>query len=247
MEFSLKINDKRYIADLDNPIDISIPISADGPRAWYVDPPKIEPVKADGFVGAVAQGGSVNFNNIFFNPHGHGTHTECVGHIDKTVYSINDHLKNFFFAAQLLTVEPKQDREDLVIEKDLLEGKIENGIKALVVRTKPNSAEKTHKTHSNTNPPYFSKEAMEYIVENKIDHLLVDQPSVDRESDGGALKGHHTFWQHPNNTRFHATITEMIFAPDSISDGLYFLNLMVSGFKNDAVPSKPILYKLRVE
>jgi hypothetical protein len=34
------------------------------------------------FIGkGLLQGSSTNFNNIYFNPHGHGTHTECVGHI----------------------------------------------------------------------------------------------------------------------------------------------------------------------
>ena len=57
--------------------DLSVPL-VDGEgnlRAWYVDPPVFEPVRANGFIGSVAEGGAVNFRNIFFNPHGHGTHT----------------------------------------------------------------------------------------------------------------------------------------------------------------------------
>ena len=48
------------------------------------------------WVGDVKQGGSVNFRNISFNPHGNGTHTECVGHISKEDFSINQCLKKFF-------------------------------------------------------------------------------------------------------------------------------------------------------
>jgi hypothetical protein len=39
---------------------------------------------------------STNFNTIQFNPHGHGTHTECLGHITRDFYSINQALKQFF-------------------------------------------------------------------------------------------------------------------------------------------------------
>jgi hypothetical protein len=41
-----------------------------------------------------------------------------------------------------------------------------------------------------------------------------------------------------------ATITEMIFVKDDISDGSYLLNLQIASFENDAAPSKPILYSL---
>ena len=78
----LFLSDGTFI-ETDKPIDISIPLTNDNynPRAWYVDPPVFEPVRANGFIGSRKEGGAVNFRNIFFNPHGHGTHTECLGHI----------------------------------------------------------------------------------------------------------------------------------------------------------------------
>ena len=45
------------------------------------------------WVASVQEGASVNFNNIAFNPHAHGTHTECVGHITKAFYSEKKCLK----------------------------------------------------------------------------------------------------------------------------------------------------------
>ena len=79
-------------------MDISIPLSDSetNPRAWYVDRPKFEPVRTQHYVGSVEEGGSVNFRDVYFNPHGHGTHTECLGHITKKVYSINQTMKTFF-------------------------------------------------------------------------------------------------------------------------------------------------------
>ena len=87
------------VIDTEKPLDISLVLvnNDSNPKAWYVDNPRFEPVMANGFTGSVEQGGSVNFRNIYFNPHGHGTHTECVGHITNEVYSVNSTLKNFFF------------------------------------------------------------------------------------------------------------------------------------------------------
>jgi arylformamidase len=46
-------------------------------RAWWVDPVTMEPVRNGETIYAVKEGAPVNFRNIFFNPHGHGTHTEA--------------------------------------------------------------------------------------------------------------------------------------------------------------------------
>jgi len=73
---------------------------------------------------------------------------------------------------------------------------------------------------------------------------LVDMPSVDREEDQGKLLAHHAFWNYPKQPRMHATITEMIYADSSIADGMYMLNLQVASFRNDAAPSRPVLYRL---
>ncbi len=40
------------------------------------------------------------------------------------------------------------------------------------------------------------------------------------------------------------TITEMIFAPSSLEDGSYLLNLQIPAFVPDAAPSRPIIYKI---
>jgi hypothetical protein len=77
-----------------------------------------------------------------------------------------------------------------------------------------------------------------------IEHLLIDLPSVDRESDGGFMKAHRAFWFKGDEARMHATITEMVYVPNSIIDGEYLINIMVAPFGNDASPSKPVLYPI---
>lgn len=239
--------------NLSRAIDISIPLTNtnENPIAWYIDKPVIEPVKMGDWVGKVSEGSSTNFNNIFFNPHGHGTHTECLGHITKEFYSINRCLKQFFFMAELVSIQPEKQDEDLVITREQIEKAMHGKApEALVIRTLPNAAEKTSKNYSHTNPPYLEEAAAVFIREIGIKHLLIDLPSVDREKDEGKLLAHKAFWnvKDVNNlnadARLDATITEMIFVPDAVADGAYLLNLQIASFENDASPSKPVLYKI---
>lgn len=253
MKISIQHDGAAFTADLSQPIDISIPLTNDekNPIAWYIDKPVIEPVKMGDWVGKVSEGSSTNFNNIFFNPHGHGTHTECLGHITRDFYSVNQALKQFFFMAELVSVQPEAQGEDFVITKAQIEKALSGKTpEAIVIRTLPNDSSKTSKNYSNTNPPYLEEAAATFIRECGIKHLLIDMPSVDRESDEGRLVSHKAFWnvKDINNlnadARHDATITEMVYVNDEVKDGSYLLNLQIASFENDASPSKPVLYKL---
>lgn len=246
----LRLEDNSFI-DTTKGIDISIPLRAgvENVNAWYVDPVSIEPVRTEQFTGSVREGGSVNFRNIQFNPHGNGTHTECVGHISKEEFSVNETLKEFHFIAELITILPKEIGEDGVIMlEDVIEKTKELNVKALILRTLPNEESKINFQYSNTNPPYLEKGVLNYLNSLGIDHFLIDLPSVDKELDDGALQEHHSFWNYPSDKiNTHKTITEMVYVPDSIEDGCYFLNLQIASFENDASPSKPVLYKIENE
>lgn len=244
---SIKLNSKNYQFDLSKPLDISIPLKASksNVNAWYIDEPKIEPEKFEEFTASVAEGASINFNNIFFNPHGHGTHTECAGHITEKVHSINQNLKQFFFFAELVSVALEKKDDDFVISQKQLQFALGNKKRdAIVIRTLPNTREKLSMQYSNTNPPYLLEDAAIYLREKGIKHLLIDLPSVDRERDEGKLLSHNAFWNTKGKLRLDATITELIFVPNNVEDGSYLLNIQIAPFENDATPSKPVLYKL---
>ena len=244
---SIKLNSKNYQFDLSKPIDISIPIRASksNVNAWYIDEPKIEPVEFEGFTASVSKGASINFNNIFFNPHGHGTHTECAGHITEKIHSINKSLTQFFFFAEVVSVALEKKEEDFVISKKQLQFALGNKKRdAIVIRTLPNTREKISMQYSYTNPPYLLEDAAIYLREKGIKHLLIDLPSVDKEKDEGLLLSHNAFWNTSGKLRLDATITELIFVANNVEDGSYLLNIQIAPFENDATPSKPILYKL---
>lgn len=248
MKATFTINGVDRKVDLAKPLDISIPLTGNSknPSAWYVGSPSIEPVTQGDWTAKVAQGAAVNFNEITFNPHAHGTHTECVGHISAEFHSVNDHLKDYFFLAQVITVKPVKRKNDAVITKEQLEVLLKDNISpAVVIRTLPNTAAKKSKKYSNTNWPYLEEEAALYLRESGIQHLLIDLPSVDKEKDDGKLLAHKAFWNYPKATRLEATITEFIYVANKIKDGVYLLNLQLAPFHNNAAPSRPVLFKLQ--
>lgn len=249
MLITIEREGRSYQSDLSKPLDISIPLEegAKTVNCFYAPLMETQPVIAGDFIGSVQQGGVVNFLNIRLNPHGNGTHTECVGHIAKEKYTINKSLQKFHFFAQLLSIFPqKMENGDRVILKSQVQAALEQQTipEAILIRTLPNDALKCSTNYSGSNPPYLDHHAVNFLVANGVKHLLIDLPSVDREEDGGKLLAHKTFWNYPEAPREDCTITELIYVPEHIADGAYLLNIQIASFEIDVSPSKPILYKL---
>ena len=149
MKITIKSQGKKYNANLSKPLDISLPLQMgpDNVNCFYAPAPNAKPVIAGDFVGSTAQGGLVNFMNVQINPHGNGTHTECVGHIAKEIFTINNCLKKFNFIAKVISVYPsKLENGDLVILKEQIEEHLEKEeAQALIIRTLPNDLSKKQK------------------------------------------------------------------------------------------------------
>ena len=251
MKILLEYKENRYEADLSQPLDISIPLpkNGDGVNCFYAPPFEFSPYTAGDWVGAVAKGAPVNFMNVRINPHGNGTHTECVGHITSDIYAINDALKQFHFMAKVVSIYPQvlENGDRVILRAQVEEAFAAGDAQALVIRTQPNDATKLSRQYSYSNPPYIDAAAMAYILEAGVEHLLLDLPSVDREEDEGKLAAHHIFWEHPKATNYTRTITEMIYVANEIKDGIYLLNIQIPSFSLDAAPSKPVLYGLNAK
>ncbi|MEO8069418.1 MAG: cyclase family protein [Flavobacteriales bacterium] len=239
--------DHHFRVDLNRPIDLSIPLHAGMPqlRAWWLDPVRMEPVEMNGKRYSVGDGAPVNFRNVFFNPHGHGTHTESVGHIAQEILPVGDLFKRYFFTATLITIEPqRQGVERIVTAEQMKDALRVDRPEALVLRTLPNANDKRVRDWSGSNAPYVEAAACTWLRGIGVQHFLLDLPSVDREEDGGALAAHHAFWDHPATTDAQRTITELIHVPDHVPDGDYLLELQLPHFMNDAAPSRPLLYTI---
>ena len=249
MKIQTTYKSQLYECDLSKPIDISIEMGQ--VRCFYSTHFEATPYVLGDFVGSVKKGAPVNFYDVKLNPHGNGTHTECLGHITAKQESVNDQLKQFHFFSELVSVPlTKRKNGDQVITKKSLKDSCPKSLpEAIIIRTKPNRQGKLSKDYSGTNPPYLEKTAMQFLVDQGVRHLLIDLPSVDREVDKGKLASHHLFWNVDNKkekdrSRKDCTITELIFVSNDIKDGLYLLNLQIPSMPLDAAPSKPVLYAL---
>ncbi|MEP6647477.1 MAG: cyclase family protein [Saprospiraceae bacterium] len=240
----VELNSKLFHANLHEGICIAIPLdhTEEQPNAYYAPLYEASPVRAGDWIGDTREGSSVNFYNLRINPHGNGTHTECVGHIAKERYSIHQALGTEYTIAKLVSVYPNQkENGDRVID----ELEWEEGIEALIIRTMPNHPDKKVRHYSGTNPPYLDAKLVAKMADDGIQHLLLDLPSVDREEDGGLLSAHKAFWTYPENPRTKATITELIFVDNVHPDGLYLLQIQIAALELDASPSRPWIYPLK--
>lgn len=251
MLIRFQFRQQTYSADLSKGIDLSLPLrdGLDNPNCFWAPAPEFSPVRMGDFVGSTAEGGPVNFYNVRFNPHGNGTHTECVGHIARERFVLRDCLLDTHCVAKLASVYPRRtDEGDRVIFRDQIEELLQPGeAEAFVLRTLPNDDRKKSLQYTGANPPYLHHEAAAWLVDCGIRHLLIDLPSVDREEDGGQLLAHRAFWRYPQATRTDCTITELIYAPETLPDGRYLLNIQTAAFELDASPSRPVLFALMRE
>ena len=258
------INATPYQLDLSEGVDISIPVRFDdgGVRAFGAESAKSFPYQAGDTALAVETGAGCNCPVFHFSAHLHGTHTECVGHISEKPHIVQEFAaESGWQSALLVSVTPTPDHsgesylpgfqpQDLVITRDALESVVGSArADALIVRTLPNDRDKTERNWDRQRAPFFSNEAMAYICELKVKSLLVDTPSVDRLQDEGMLSNHHLYWGvdqgcHQVAEPSGKTITEFIFVPGELEDGLYLLALNISNILSDAAPSRPVLYRL---
>jgi arylformamidase len=249
--------------------DLSIPLGFDRPQPVFfgVAGASERAVTAGSFVGDVRKGGSCNCATISITPHCNGTHTECVGHITGERLSVRSLCKQTLDVALVVSIapvraattaegsDPKPQPDDWLITRASLEAAMASApiaaFTALVIRTLPNSTHKLARDYEREPAPFFTVEAMRFIVERGVQHLVVDLPSLDRANDEGRLTAHRTFWNVPagaraidTSTRRHATVTELAYIDDTVRDGAYLLNLQVAPFEADAAPSRPILLSL---
>ncbi|PKL79416.1 MAG: hypothetical protein CVV25_08200 [Ignavibacteriae bacterium HGW-Ignavibacteriae-4] len=266
MKAQFDLNNHQYEADLSKPISIAIPLDFIGkqPNTYDVPYAQSRAYKDGTFVGDIRQGGSCNFETIELTPHCNGTHTECIGHITRERVHIAETNFKRISTTLLITIKPiianvhahhynyTLENGDLLITKELLEAEIKKWgsleFDSLIIRTLPNTDKKLSDNYDDV-PAYFSLDAMEYILELGISNLLVDMPSIDRLYDDGLMMNHRAYWQvgeerEVNSNTDHKTVSEFIYAANSVADGYYLLEIQIPPFLSDAAPSTPLLYNL---
>jgi arylformamidase len=268
IDLSAQIAGESWRANPERAYDLSLPLDFGGaqPIAFGAAGASAAALRSGSFIGDVRRGGSCNCATYSLTAHCNGTHTECVGHLTSEPISIRDICVRHFAAAVLVSAtpvaaaasnessDPQPRTHDLLITQQALQRAMGphrlDDYNALIVRTQPNAPDKRFRNYDLQNAvPYFTAQAMQWIVAAHIDHLVVDLPSVDRMDDQGRLTAHRIFWGLPAGartaaaaSRAHATITELAYIDAAVPDGRYLLNLQVAPFVADAAPSRPVIF-----
>ena len=253
MLISFEIGSRKYAADMTRGISLAIPLRFDGPQPSFFGAPEAQAkaVKSGSFVGDVRQGGSCNVQSYTLVPHCNGTHTECVGHMVQEPVSLPDCLPATPLPATLVSVTPKAQLIDAtMLQAALLRHPLAGFHRAMILRTLPNGEDKLARRYEGPLPcAYLGQDAAEFLVRTGVEHLLLDVPSLDPAEDEGRMSAHRVFWGMPVGShaladvrRPKATVTEMIYVPDSVPDGYYLLDLQIPAFMTDAAPSRPVIY-----
>ena len=269
MKARIALEGREIVIDTSHPVSLAVQLDFSGPQPRHFAAPRASarPFEAPGFAGTVERGASCNCEVLTLIPHCNGTHTECVGHLTRERLDVIGVAPLGFLPALLLTLTPESAADgdegsspapqsgDLLLTRKALErawpAMLPFAAHALIVRTRPNSADKRSRDYTAQNPPYLSQQATTLIVERGIRHLIVDLPSIDRTHDAGVLTAHRLFFGLPpaatelaRATRADATVTELAFVPEELRDGPYLLELQLPALGGDAVPSRPLLYPL---
>ncbi|MGH8570096.1 MAG: cyclase family protein, partial [Gammaproteobacteria bacterium] len=204
MEMRVVIAGQEYRVRLDAARSLAIPLDFAGPQPSFFGAPRASatPLRLPDFVGATHEGGSCNVAELRLIPQCNGTHIETVGHIVNDPVPLAEVLGASLFPARLVTIAPNVARDsregygaaldqgDRLLTRSALEAALHavprEESKALIVRTLPNDASKAGRVYDDTDPPpFFSTEAIGYLIDVGVEHLLVDFPSIDRIHDQG--------------------------------------------------------------
>ena len=257
MRLSVEWKGSRYEAQLGAAIDLSLPVDFAGEQPTFFGLPAARQVaiEAGDFVGDTERGGSCNCRQLILCPHGNGTHTESYQHVTADAPAPAQVLDAALMTAQVITVSSttlSQSAEhysswgqpdDRVISCAAIKAAIDGADcpESVILRTRPNGDAKRYANYDQEWAPYLTYEAIDWLHQSGLKHLIVDLPSIDRHDDGGELPNHHRFW---GALGARATLTELAYIPDEVDDGLYLLNLQLPHLLTDAVPSRPVLIPL---
>lgn len=237
---------------------IAIPLDPHGaqPSFFSPSPAAARPLRAGEYVGDVRQGGSCNAEVIEFAPHCHGTHTECLGHVEAERMHVQDVIDDRPTLALLVSLEPEDSSGGHPLwTLAPLRAALPDGLPefhALIVRTLPDDPARSRRDYAlEPEYPVFAADALAHLASLPLEHLLIESPSMDALHDA-RLVNHRAWWgldgaACPTGVEAgRRSVTEMVAVPGELADGLYWLHLGLSPLLGDATPSRPMLYPVEI-
>ncbi len=249
MKAQIDCRGRAYSVDFSRGRSLAIELDPSGKHPSFFSESSVrsEPLRLGGFIGDMKQGGSCNAHVITFSAHSHGTHTECIGHIDPRHQAVTATVDQRPTLLRLVSVA-RESLDGVFITRETIESAEVEHCGALAIRTLPNAESKLACRYDDAPDfPVLSPQAMKVLAESTLVHLLLDTPSLDHPESKG-LENHSMWWGKNASVVAGApqpamrSVTEMIFVPDDIPDGLYWLDLQLAPIVSDAVPSRPMIY-----
>ena len=247
-------------ADFRRAVSLALPLDFDGVQPCHFGAPRATstPFVVGGFNGEVSQGASCNCRSVTLIPHCNGTHTEGVAHLTTDSEPLHGYVPLGPLPALVLSLAPTDaagtDEDSLpapqpgdrLLTRAALRAAWPSALpfapRVLVIRAA---------SADDGVPPYLSQQLAAELVERGIEHLVLDLPSADRSDDEGKLTAHRLFFGLPAGSTTHAdaarprcTITELACIPDTVPDGPCAVQLQLTRWSGDAVPSQPLYLPL---
>lgn len=266
MRIRLEMDQASWSVDLERAVSCAIEqrFDAHQPSAFGLPAARSAPSQLNGWVGDLSAGSPVRCHTVTLTPHDNGTHTESARHIGLEAPSPAQCVGAGLFPCALLRVEPTalvdsresvrtpmaEEGDAVVTSASLQAAAARVGLRALppalLIALQPPDATRASKRWG-ADTPYLTREAVVWLAESGVTHLLLELPSIDRLHDGGWVDNHRLWWSHPappTAEPTQRTITEMVSVPPSANEGLWLLHLSVAPWDEDAAPSHPWLLPL---
>lgn len=213
--------------DCSNPVPVYAAPSSLTPWTCF----GIAPFRKESLYSADLNSGC-NCSVLTYCPHAHGTHIETSAHISSVGLDPREVCKALkpLIPAILIEYTELQDARGL------------DHIRAVCIRfgVMCKLFSEGIFDFTGTNPPCLLPEEIA-LIQNRFPSmqvLLVDLPSVDPESDGGALRAHRQFFSKAASIG----IVELCLLPEALPACEYALSLNIAYLEGDATPCSPVLY-----
>jgi kynurenine formamidase len=233
----------------------------EAPNAFHLTPISSRTVEFEGqFIGDVRRGGSCNVDTLSYVPHGL-THLETSAHIlnpDTNPPTVKDiPAEKLSGMALLIDLSERGEEAGQKIPWEAVQAKLERNtlpISMLAIKTVSSLLPQDYDFSGKDFlclSPVAAKGIHDYkAAGSRIDCLILDLPSIDRESDGGKLLAHRGFFGLPDtgfdgvDTEKRALVELAIFS--GLKEGYYYVTITPPLLETNAV-STGIIFRPMTE
>ncbi|MCY3414672.1 MAG: cyclase family protein [Candidatus Heimdallarchaeota archaeon] len=236
MDYSLSITINKRTYALGKGISVSRIISINPrsePKAFDLPDYSVKSYSRGDFIGLISEGASCNVNIHSYIPHTF-THVESSLHVSEDGISLDLIPESLFSGIIFLLDLSELDSECIEIEHT--SAIFDKKVRRVAIKSKY-SVDKPDINYTNTDPLYISTKVAKLFHTKGIEVLMLDLPSIDRETDK-ELWGHKYFFE--NEKRI---IIELAYF-DKLNEGYYYYEMTPMKIQTDAISTDIKFYPI---